>query len=226
MAAVKNTYRATASREDGWWVVHIPALDRVTQSRRLEGVEATARDLIALWLDVPADSFDVKVEVELGSELAARVERVKSLRAEVDRVQAEASEAMRVLARSLAERGLSMRDAGRVLGVSFQRVQQLMEDAGSPASAGGSLAPMRTSRAAATNRRAAAKATTRKSAGKARAGGATGRTGAAAGEGGIATMSPKKSGSKATGKARSAVKAATAKRNPKTTLVERSKKSG
>lgn len=164
---MRTTYRAIASREDGWWIVRIPALDRITQSRRLDGVEATARDLIALWLDVPADSFDVEVEVELGSELGARVERVKSLKAEADRVQAEASESARALARSLAEHGWSVRDVGRVLGVSFQRVHQLIEGASSRAG-GGSPAQARTSTTPATNRRVAAKATTRKSTNKTR----------------------------------------------------------
>lgn len=167
VAAVRTTYRAIASREGGWWIVRIPALDRITQSRRLDRVEATARDLIALWLDVPSDSFDVEVETELGSELDARVERVKSLRAEADRVQAEASESVRALARSLAEHGWSLRDVGRVLGVSFQRVQQLTDGASSRAS-GVAPATARAPKPPATNRRVAAKATTRTSTSKTR----------------------------------------------------------
>lgn len=174
---MRSTYRAIASREDSWWIVRIPGLDRITQSRRLDGVEATARDLISLWLDVPADSFDVEVEVNLGSELGARVERVKSLRAEADRVQAEASASVRALARSLAEHGWTVRDVARVLGVSFQRVQQLIEGANSRAS-DVSPATARAPKPPATNRRVAAKATTRTSTSKTRTA-ATARAGTA-----------------------------------------------
>jgi predicted RNase H-like HicB family nuclease len=49
-----------ATREDKYWLVHIPELDQYTQARTLAEVEPMARDLISLVLEVPADSFQVE----------------------------------------------------------------------------------------------------------------------------------------------------------------------
>src|SRR5690242_16479877 len=59
--AVTRIYMVTVTREGKWWMVHIPELDGLTQARNLGEVEAQARDYIAVWLDVPADSFAVHV---------------------------------------------------------------------------------------------------------------------------------------------------------------------
>lgn len=40
-------------REPHWWVIEIPALGVVGQARSRTEVPGVARELIALWLDVP-----------------------------------------------------------------------------------------------------------------------------------------------------------------------------
>ena len=90
-----------------------------------------AADAIALVLDVPADGFDVELQVFLaatadghGSEsVAAMVDVVEAKKEAADRAALEAAEAMRRAARTLTGTGMTLRDAGEVLGVSYQRVQ-------------------------------------------------------------------------------------------------------
>ena len=65
-----DTYTAVASRDGRHWHVRIPGLGNrpdyglPTQARTLADVEPMARDLIALWLRVPAQSFRVDVQME------------------------------------------------------------------------------------------------------------------------------------------------------------------
>jgi len=56
------------------------------------------------------------------------VDAVGRLRAEADRLQAESSGAMRHLTHELQGRGLSVRDAAVILGISHQRVSQLVRE--------------------------------------------------------------------------------------------------
>ena len=69
-----KTYHANASRNGRFWLVHIPEIDQYTQGRNLAEVEPMARDLIALWLEIPEDSFDVAVHVELPKDVQHHLE--------------------------------------------------------------------------------------------------------------------------------------------------------
>lgn len=122
----KKRYTAHARRSGGWWAIDVPEVRGVfTQARRLEQVEGTAREAIALMLDIAPDSLDVVLDVELLDRLAATVEDAKTQRREAEERMRSASEAMRDAAVALKAEGLPDRDVGRVLGVSYQRVAQL-----------------------------------------------------------------------------------------------------
>ena len=121
------TYTARARRSGRWWAIDVPELPGVySQARRLDRVEPMARDAIALFLDVDPATFDVHLETNLPSDLRQDVDEVGRLRAEADRLQAESSGAMRHLTHELLGRGLSVRDAAEILGISHQRVSQLV----------------------------------------------------------------------------------------------------
>ncbi|MDQ6900484.1 MAG: type II toxin-antitoxin system HicB family antitoxin, partial [Candidatus Dormibacteraeota bacterium] len=63
MSTERRAYLAEAVRdEDGWWIVEVPEVDgAMTQAPRLDQVEEMAREVVALLLELPADSFDVVV---------------------------------------------------------------------------------------------------------------------------------------------------------------------
>ena len=57
-----TSYAVLAERSGRWWAISVPELPGVfSQARRRDQIEAMARDAIALYLDVPLDSFAVSV---------------------------------------------------------------------------------------------------------------------------------------------------------------------
>ncbi|MBI3745988.1 MAG: hypothetical protein HY264_05590 [Chloroflexi bacterium] len=97
-----------------------------TQVRRLDQAEAMVRDVISLVLEVDGNSFDVEIlEPDLRGGLQDEILQVKALRALADVFGSAASSKSRNVARRLAADDLTIRDVGRILGVSHQRVAQL-----------------------------------------------------------------------------------------------------
>lgn len=97
----------------------------MTQSRSLADAESMARDYIALDLEVPEDSFDVRITPEVGGGVDERIKRTRDEIREAARAQSKAAESSRVLVSELRELGLSGKDMATVLGISPQRVSQL-----------------------------------------------------------------------------------------------------
>ncbi|CAN5276547.1 hypothetical protein BH18ACT9_BH18ACT9_20770 [soil metagenome] len=124
----RTIYEVTTWREEGWWVIDIPALDLATQARRLDQVEGVARDAVATWLDVNPASFDVRTNPRLDAELAKRLAALRVERERAEQAQARATAEARQLAMSLHQEGLRVRDIGHMLGVSYQRAQQLIQE--------------------------------------------------------------------------------------------------
>lgn len=130
-----NEFRVTAQRSGGWWALEVegPGLRRPahTQARRLDQVEETVRDLLAVRFDVDADdrlatSWKITVIPALGEELAAEVARTREVRREAERLREDAVSHSREAARRLHEQGLPHRDIGVLLGVSHQAVSKLL----------------------------------------------------------------------------------------------------
>ena len=63
----RHVYTAIAKRWSGGWELHIDGVG-VTQSHSLEKAEYMVRDYIAMDLDVPKDSFEVRIVPELGGQ--------------------------------------------------------------------------------------------------------------------------------------------------------------
>ena len=124
MVAVK-TYLVDASRDGRFWLVHVPEVDRYTQARNLAEVEPMVRDLISLCREVPPDSFDITIHVQLPDDVQQHLERAAKYSAESASAQASAAQERRLAARQLKSKGLTVRDIGAALGISYQRAQQL-----------------------------------------------------------------------------------------------------
>jgi hypothetical protein len=119
------TYEGRTWREGRFWAVEVRGVG-VTQARRLSQVEEMARDLVAIMVRVPADTIHVEIRIELNEGVKAEVEEAKRLRTEAARLQEAATHASRAAAAHLRETGLSINDVGTLLGISYQRVHQLL----------------------------------------------------------------------------------------------------
>ena len=122
----RNTYRVTALREGRWWLLRVPELDVVTQTRRLARAEETARDLIATWLETNPDSFDIEVVPAVGDEVLDRlISEAVEARAAATRQSSRSMTLTDEAVHRLVARGVPMRDVGEMLGITHQRVAQL-----------------------------------------------------------------------------------------------------
>ncbi|WP_306191670.1 type II toxin-antitoxin system HicB family antitoxin [Streptomyces sp. MK5] len=123
-----STYRVVARRSGDWWALEVPDLPGVfSQAKRLEKADEAAREAIAVMLDVEPDTISVTVEPQLSAEERAILREAAAAR----KARAEAEEReRRIMQRAAATltQHLSQRDAGRILGLSFQRVSQLLKD--------------------------------------------------------------------------------------------------
>jgi predicted RNase H-like HicB family nuclease len=127
-AAQTKDHRVEVTRSGGWWAITVPALDGVfSQAKRLDQVEHSAREAISLMLDIDED--DVGALDIIVTPPARAAELLRALEVSV----AAADEATRVavatrreVAELLRAEGLPLRDVGELIGVSHQRVSQLL----------------------------------------------------------------------------------------------------
>jgi predicted RNase H-like HicB family nuclease len=110
--------------DDGWWTVSIKEIRGAhTQGRSIAQARKRIREVLGLFA-VDADSAEVVDEIRLGPGLREVVVKVRRAQASADRQKKLATSASRAAARKLVAK-MSVRDAGEVLGVSHQYVQQL-----------------------------------------------------------------------------------------------------
>jgi hypothetical protein len=57
-----RTYTMQVFRDNGFWILEVPELRAVGQRRTLSSAGDTARELVALWLDVPVDQVQVVLD--------------------------------------------------------------------------------------------------------------------------------------------------------------------
>lgn len=122
-----RTYNATATREGRWWVVDVPGVG-VTQGRTTREAERMAADLVAVMVGVPAEEVSISVDFRLADELADEVCSAKQAQRDAEAAQTQAAERFRKAVRRVLAAGLSKQDTARVLGISAQRVSQLVPD--------------------------------------------------------------------------------------------------
>ncbi len=95
-------------------------------SKRLSQVEEAVRSLVALMAEVDPKSVAVTIQVKFPEEIQQAMDRAQELRQQANELQSEAAAASRRAARKLHDMRMPLRDIGAVLGISFQRAQQLV----------------------------------------------------------------------------------------------------
>lgn len=125
-----TTVTAKATRDGAVWLVHVPEIDRWTQARTIVEIESMARDLAAIMTNAASDSIRVIVDVELPTSVQAHLGEVERARTAERAARTRGAEELRRAVRELREAGISVRDVGRLLGISHQRASQLSRSDG------------------------------------------------------------------------------------------------
>ncbi|PXW34144.1 UNVERIFIED_CONTAM: hypothetical protein DES50_102772 [Williamsia faeni] len=127
-------YRAIVTKEDRWWLIRIPALDGVngnltglTQARKLSDITIEAQNYACTVLDVAPSEIELEFNIQLDDiDVSQKIDQVKTHRRCAAEYEQKSLAEARELAKTLASKGVSVRDIGTALDVSFQRAQQLV----------------------------------------------------------------------------------------------------
>lgn len=123
----KTTWKVKAGPVNRYWNIQVDGLGGATQARSVKEIEEMARDYIAGKTDAPADSFDVSISIELPKAVRELLANAQRLRDVADEARKESATNARQAAKALKDEGLTVRDIGSALGISFQRAQQLIK---------------------------------------------------------------------------------------------------
>ncbi|MFN8037190.1 MAG: type II toxin-antitoxin system HicB family antitoxin [Acidimicrobiia bacterium] len=126
MTRTKN-YVAVYERdpESDAWLVSIKGIDGChTYGRSLRQAEDRIREALALWLDRDPDGLTITPQWP--PELASVASEATQARSAASDAARRATTTMAKAAQRLDHMGLSRRDAADILGISHQRVQQLL----------------------------------------------------------------------------------------------------
>lgn len=121
-------HRVEVVRSGRWWAITVPDLGGVfSQARRLDQVDAMAREAIALMLGIDeADVGGLDIDVEPPARVVALLEALKRSEVQAEEARETLAETRRRAAEELRAEGLPLRDVGELLGVTHQRVSQIL----------------------------------------------------------------------------------------------------
>jgi predicted RNase H-like HicB family nuclease len=113
--------------ETNWWMARVVGVRGChTQGRTIEEARRRIREALGLYVE-DADGAELIDDIRLPREISRRLGAYRSARTraakEQERARSEAKGAVRLLTKKMR---LSVRDAGTLLGLSHQRVQQLL----------------------------------------------------------------------------------------------------
>lgn len=120
-----RTFRVRARRGEEGWDLHVEGVGTAV-AERLTRAEAVAREYVAAALGLAGDSFAVEVAVVLDPETERMIHRAREASRSAAQAQREAARQTRAVVDRLRRQGLNGREIARCLGVSPQRVSQLM----------------------------------------------------------------------------------------------------
>jgi DNA-directed RNA polymerase specialized sigma24 family protein len=122
-----TTYTVTAERSGRWWAlqcVEVPGA--LSQVARLDHADQI-KEAIAFVAGVDEASVEVALQIVVPDDARTHLERAHQLADEAAAASAGAASESRAAAASLHASGLTVREIGAVMGVSFQRAHQLLK---------------------------------------------------------------------------------------------------
>jgi hypothetical protein len=120
-------YNAIITRSEPGWSIYVPEVDRRTYAAHLREIESMASDLVQVMTDLPIQ--EIAVVVHLPADLADAIAAMHLAREGVTTAENTAREAQQKAASALRNAGAPLRDIALALGVSHQRVHQILEEA-------------------------------------------------------------------------------------------------
>jgi hypothetical protein len=120
-------YTAIVTRSDPGWSIYVPTVDRHTYAAHLREIEPMARDLVQVMTDLPLE--DITVVAQLPPDLAEAIAAMRNTRDGLTAAETAARTAQQAAATALRDVGAPLRDIALALGVSHQRVHQILEEA-------------------------------------------------------------------------------------------------
>ena len=125
-----SSYQVEVTREDGLWVADISGPDlgpAATETGRFADLATEVRDLVAGLTDTEPDDLELRWRYNIGGmDMTSTIGRLLEAEVELHQATQAHEEARRTALRELASAGLSQAAIGDVLGVSHQRVHQLL----------------------------------------------------------------------------------------------------
>lgn len=121
MVALMAAYKAHVKKGASFWIVTVPEIGQVTQARSIEELNLMTTDLIRLVTE------DEKPTVTYSYDLPPEVAEAVELKRQAAELEARAMATQGAAAKKLHELGVSLRDIGRLLGISHQRAHQLVK---------------------------------------------------------------------------------------------------
>jgi len=122
-----KTYKAMFRPDDnGWWFIDVAELPGChSQARTIASGRDHIREAISLVANIDLDTFDVEVDYELPKAQQAVIAKARRARERA----AEATQATEAAVRALQQGSvkLGIRDVAELVGVSYQRVAQIMK---------------------------------------------------------------------------------------------------
>lgn len=126
----EQTRRVEAVRSGDWWAITVPELGGIfTQAKRLDQVESRAREAIAMMLDIDETAVGhLEICVEPPTSASALIDALETALTAATEAEAKAARIRREAALLLRAEGLPLRDVGHLIGLSHQRVHQLLSN--------------------------------------------------------------------------------------------------
>lgn len=123
-----KTYTAVYEHDDtdDAWIVHIKGIAGChTYGRSLRQAQGRIREALAVWFD--QEPATLTIRHRFPEPFAAVADDATRARSAAERADAKAHQQTVEAVKALTKLGLSRRDAAELLGLSHQRVQQLLE---------------------------------------------------------------------------------------------------